>query len=66
VLRNNLRKIKDQKGEKEEERSNTLICNTPNPTAPRPRTATLDPFSTLASLQADPNPVENPHERKLA
>jgi hypothetical protein len=29
-------------------------------------TATLDPFSTLASLQADPNPVENPHERKLA
>jgi hypothetical protein len=64
VLRNNLRKIKDQKGKKRSKK--LLICNTPNPTAPRPMTATLDPFSTLASLQADPNPVENPHERKLA
>jgi hypothetical protein len=39
--------------------------HTPNPTAPRPKTATVDPLSTSASFHAPPNPVENPHEMKL-
>jgi hypothetical protein len=42
------------------------MIHTPNPTAPRPRTATVDPFSTSASFHAPPNPVENPHEMMLA
>lgn len=39
---------------------------TPSPTAPSPKTATVEPFGTLASFQTAPNPVVKPQERKLA
>ena len=37
---------------------------TASPTAPKPHTAQVDPFSTFAVFKAAPYPVEIPHPRR--
>merc|ERR1712048_1113001 len=41
-------------------------CTTARPTAPRPKTATEAPASTLHVFQTAPSPVETPHPKRQA
>ena len=41
-------------------------CTTAKPTAPRPKTATDEPYSTLQLFQTAPRPVEMPQPKRHA